>query len=330
MQPLKHFPVSPNDGELEPSDLHVDAFLAECERRHEAAEEVGGHTVYVAYPWAGVPWMGAVLGLEARFEGGHAWSERLPGDWMAHAAESLPWNDRWLDKMNELTRAAVEAGNGRYPVGPCHLGGPVDVAAAMMGAEQLALAVYDAPDALHRLLDTITDAWLQVVDQQYGIVPRYDGGYWNANQPLWSPGRNMFVPADAVSMLSPDAVTEFVIPRLRRITEHMDFSIAHTHSTYLHALDPVLAIEGFQCIQVGLDVNGPPLDEVLPAMHRIQQSKALIVAVCQESPNDAVEQTRTVIDALDPAGLCILVYLETAEKGKAFFRKLGVIDRRTD
>ena len=323
MQPLRHFPVYRDDGGLDPGDLKVDAFVAECERRHRASETSGGDAVYVAYPWAGLPWMGSIMGLPVRLEGGYAWSARYKGDWRAFAAEHIRWDNGWLGKMNELTRAAVTAADGRYPVGPCHLHGPVDIAAAMMGTEQLALAVYDAPQELQRLLDTITDAWLKVVDEQYAIMPEYDGGYWNGNQPLWSPGRNMFVPADAVSVLSPDTVEEFVTPRLRRIAEHLDYCIAHTHSTYLHAIDSVLAIEGFQAIQVGVDPDGPALDEVLPVMRRIQESRALIVAVCQQDPLEAARQAKTAKAELDRAGLCILSYLPTAEAARTFMHQVG-------
>ena len=323
--PLKHFPVSPRDGRLQPADLAVDAFLAECERRHGAARAAGGDTPYVAYPWAGLPWLAGILGLPIRFEGSHAWAGSHEGDWQTCAAGDVQWDNGWLGKMTELTRAAVEAGRGRYPVGPCHLHGPVDVAAAMMGAENLALAVYDAPDKLRRLLDVITEAWLKVVDAHFEILPECEGGYWNGNQPLWTPGRNMFVPADAVSMLSPDTVEEFVTPLLRRITEHLDYCIAHTHSTYLHAIDSVLAVDGFQCVQVGLDTDGPPVADVLPVMHRIQQSKALIVAICQADVDRAAQQARTALAELDPAGLCILVYLETAEKGRAFLETLHAV-----
>lgn len=189
-------------------------------------------------------------------------------------------------------------------------------------AEKFAFAVYDAPDALHNLLEIITDTWLKVTDAQFEILPSEQGGYWNGNQPLWTPGRNMFVPADAVSILSPDTVEEFVTPRLRRVTEHLDACIAHTHSTYLHAIDSILQVEGFQCIQAGQDTDGPPIDEVMPVMRRIQESKSLIVAICQPEVDDALEQARKAWNELDPAGLSILVYLETAEKGKEFIEKL--------
>ena len=320
MAPLKHAPFKP--GLLTAADITVEAFLAECERRHHAAMDAGGDTPYVAYPWAGLPWLDAMLGMPAQYEGGYAWSERLPTDWQELTDESIPWDNGWFNKLTELTQAAITTANGRYPVGPTHLHGPVDLAAAMMGAEQLALAVYDAPEALHKLLTVITTAWLKVVDAQYAVLPQDNLGYWNGNQPLWIPGRNMMVPADAVSMLAPDTVEEFVAPCLRRITEHLDYCIAHTHSTYLHAIDPVLEIPGFQCIQVGLDVNGPVLEEVLPVMRKIQETQSMIVAVCQTEVGAAVEQARTVLRELEPTGLCILVYLETAEKGQQFFAQL--------
>lgn len=322
IQPLKHFSIFREDAKLEAKDLTVEAFITECERRHSANKITGGDTPYVAYPWAGLPWLEGIMDLPIKFDGAHAWMEKYTEDWRDYTENDIQWNNGWFDKILEFTQAAIDNSKQRYPVGPCHFHGPIDIASAMLGAENFALASYDAPDELQNLLDIIKNIWLKVVDEIYKILPKDNGGYWNGNQPLWTPGKNMFVPADAVSMLSPDTVEKFVVPTLRQITKHMDYCIAHTHSTYLHTIDKILDIDGFQCIQVGMDVNGPPIENIIPVMKKIQQRKALIVAICQEKLDEALEQVQKSFNELDPAGLCILVYLETAEKGLEFMNKV--------
>ena len=323
MHPLKHFSTGKDSPEVLPEDIAVDAFLAECDRRHAASEATGGDAVFVAYPTAGIPWLSAIMGCAVRFSGTSAWTEKYPGDWKTYDADRVAWDNGWFDKMNELTRAAVDHAAERYPVGPCHLHGVIDVAAAMIGSEQLCLAIYEYPAELGRLLDVIANVWSRVAETHFEFLPSYDGGYFNGNQPLWAPGKTMFVPADAVSLLSPAVVERWVVPRVRRTVVGLDYSIAHTHSSYLHGLDAFLEIDELRAVQVGMDTAGPSIAELLPTLQNIQRRKALIVAIVVEDPRQAAEDAKTAVRTLVPEGLCVLSYLPTPEAGREFMAYLN-------
>jgi len=318
MHPLTHFSTGKSSPEVLPDDIRVDAFLAECDRRHAASEATGGDAVFVGYPTIGLPWLAAIMGCPVRFRGTSAWTEKYPGDWTTYDARSVAWENGWFDKMTELTRAAVEHGAGHYPVGPCHLHGVIDVAAAMIGSEELCLAIYEQPEELGRLLDVIAGAWSHIAHTQFELLPRYHEGYFNGNQPLWAPGRTMFVPADAVSLLSPTVVEQWVVPRVRRSVEGLDYSIAHTHSSYLHGLDAFLEVDALRAVQVGMDTAGPSVADLLPTLRKIQQQRALIVAVVVDDPRQAAEDAKTAVRSLAREGLCVLSYLPTAEAGREF------------
>ena len=323
IHPLRDFQTDSDKQEVVPSDVAVEDFVAECERRHQASENTEGDAVFVAYPTIGLPWLEGILGCQVQFNGSAAWTKPYQGDWKTYDLDSVPWDNGWLDKMKELTRTAIEAGKGRYPVGPCHLRGFIDAAASMIGSEQLCLAIYESPENLGRFLDVVTDVWIKVTKAQYEILPSYFGGYFNANQPLWAPGMTMFVPADAVSLLSPSVVQDWVIPRVQRMVQGLDYSIAHTHSTYLHALDPFLEIEQLRAVQVGMDTAGPSIEELLPTFRKIMGQKSLIISIVLEDPIAAARDAQLAIRALPSSGLCILSYLPNAEAGREFMSRVG-------
>ena len=126
------------------------------------------------------------------------------------------------------------------------------------------------------------------------------------------------MPADAVSVLSPAVVERWVVPRVRRTVVGLNYSIAHTHSSYLHGLDAFLKIDELRAVQVGMDTAGPSIAELPPTLQRIQRRKALIVAIVVQDPHQAAEDARTAIRSLAPEGLCLLSYLPTAEAGHDF------------
>lgn len=317
--PLKTFSTGRNTPEVRPEDVTVQDFLDDCEVRHQAGQQVGGDAIFVAYARIGLAWYEAIMGCPIYAQGGASWAEPFPGDWKAYTIDSVPYDNGWFDELQELTKVAVEAGDGRYPAGPTHLRSPLDLASALLGAEELCLSMYDHPDKLHDFLDVCTEVWLKIVRAQYAILPTYSGGHWNGNQPLWAPGKTMFVPADAGALLSPKDFETFSKPYMQRMVADLPYSILHTHSSYLHYLDTVLDIEQLRAVQVGIDDGtNPEMLELLPKLRDIQERKALIVAVAEQDPDIGMAQVQTILRELPPRGLCILRYLPTVDEGKRF------------
>jgi hypothetical protein len=301
----------------------VEAFLEDCERRHRASQEVGGDAIFVAYARIGLAWYEAIMGCQIHVQGGASWAEPFPGDWKEYNIKSVPWDNGWFDKLQELTKAAVEAGKGRYPAGPTHLRSPLALASALLGAEQLCLSMYDHPDELHHFLNVCSEVWLEIVRAQYEVLPAHAGGHWNGNQPLWAPGKTMFVPADAGALISSRDYEVFAKSYTQRMVEDLPYSILHTHSSYLHYLDTVLDIKHFRAVQVGIDDGtNPDMAELLPKLRHIQERKALIVAVADQDPDIGLAQAQAVLRELPPRGLCILRYLPTVEEGKRFMSQV--------
>ena len=335
MAPLAWFTERRDRTLVRPADLERSLFLDDCRRRLYAAETIGGDAPFVAYPFIGIPWLEAIFGCTVHAAGTSAWAEPLKTDWRCLTADTVPWENGWFDAMLEQTRALVELQRrlsddvgsdaetaARYlPVGPCHLRGLGDLAAALAGQTEFCFALYDSPDDMHHLISLCADAWLRIVNAQFELIPSDAGGYWNGNQPVWSPGKTMFIPADVASLVSPDMFTEFFLDPMRRMVAGLDYSIMHTHSTYLDAypLDLLLEIDELRAVQVGIDTNGPDIESVAPAMCRIAERKSLIVAGSL-SP----DQIRRARAFLPDEGVCYLTYQETEAECRRVLDELEI------
>lgn len=316
--PLEFFTKGLTEKRVRPQDLTAAAFLDDCERRVRDNKAVRGDAVWVAGPSLGMPWLEGIMGCPIKADAGTAWAEPIPEDWREFDRTSVLRDNDWFNKLNELTVAAVERSNGHFPVGAAHLRGPSDAAAAMLGNEQLCLSTYDHPADLKRLMDVCLDIWLEVTYAQYKLVPTHGGGYWNASRPLWAPGQTMMAMVDVASMFSPQAFEEFLMPDLVRIAQAIPYCFLHLHSTFLHVvLDLVLELDDMRAIQVGIDLVGPSVDDLLPMFKEIQARKPLLLDGALSA-----QQIRTLIDGLSPRGLCVFSLVDTPDQGNKLLEQV--------
>jgi hypothetical protein len=322
LAPLTHFTEFHPEPRVRLEDLSIQEFIADCDRRHEASEQIEGDAIFVANPFIGFPWMEAILGCTIECGGGSAWPKLLDSDWKQYSVDSVPWSNGWFDRMQEQTKAALAAAGGRYPVGPVHLRGMGDVIANLMGQTEFCLALYDYPDMVRSIIDIYVEVWRKITRSQYELLGEEAGGYWNGNQPLWAPGKTMFIPADVASLISPRMFEDFLLTPTQRMLEGYDYCIMHTHSAYLDAypLDLLMNIEQLKAVQIGLDPNGPSVQDLLPQFRRVLERRALIVG---EAANYSVEDINFLIKQLPAEGLCILIYRETVEECREVLKAVG-------
>ncbi len=128
------------------------------------------------------------------------------------------------------------------------LGGVMDVAATLVGTEELLIDLYDEPEEVKRLIGELETAWYAAFHDCAAIL-KPQGGYSN-----WSgiasrrPG--YIVQSDFCYMLSNPMFREFVLPTIRRDTERLDRVIYHLDGAgELTHLDDLLALPGLAAIQ---------------------------------------------------------------------------------
>jgi hypothetical protein len=288
------------DGELAPHDLEVPFFLSQYEQNFAQYGLWDGDLFWFAYPLGTVPWMEAIMGARPIISrSGHSmWSEPTLDDWNKLDEVANYRRSPWLAKLLEFVQGLVDLSAGRFPVAMCLQRGPLDVAAALRGQDQICLDLYDHPEQMRDLLDICTEANLHVAKLLADLIPDFYGGHVNYFG-LWAPRWPYLHQQDAMASFSPNAYRDLIRPLDVTIMSEFDYSIRKFHSASLHILDEGLNMDAAVGIQVTVDPNGPGTGELVDIFATIQQHKPLLV-------NCVSEETMEVLaEALSPKGLCL-------------------------
>ena len=321
MEPLSEFAKTHSEPLLKPAHFTNEIYLADLERRHAAIEQIGGDAPFVAFPFVGFPFMDAIMGCTIDQSGpvsplAPAKIHGLPlqSDWKEYGIDSVPWDNGWFDLLQRNTSLAIKASAGRFPVGAATLGGVGESISTLIGETDFSHVIKNHPDSIRRLTDVYVQVWTKVVSAQYELLEPDSGGYWNSNQPVWSPGKTMFIPADVAGKLSPDMFEEFFLEPMEQMLEGYDYCILHTHSTYIESypLDRLIAVDQLKAVQLAVDANGPSIEELLPKFRHVLERCAMII-----NGELTGEDIRYLIKKLPHEGLFILCNRETVAEGRA-------------
>ena len=249
-------------------------------------------------------WMEAIAGCPIRWQQGSPWSEPFVDDIEDPDPQAFSGDSAWLDTLLELTQMLISRADGHCPVVQPLLRGPIDIAAAALGDEQICWAMLGEPELFHELLDVCTDLFIRVAKAWTDTIPDFAGGQCIFG--LWAPGTVVRGQCDNAALMSPRLYKEFLVRCDERICQAFDYPLIHTHSGFIDMVaDALLGIEKLRAIQISIDYPaGPPVLELLPALRKINQQKSLVItgAVTQH-------ELDVLLESLSPAGLCLQVGL---------------------
>lgn len=181
----------------------------------------------------------------------------------------------WWRRVQELTQTAVNRWGDQVCIGLTDIGGNLDILASLHTTQQLAYELYDAPDEVLRLVDTITDLWLRYYDDLYTIIKPTGRGTtpW---APIWSPERCYMLQSDFSFLISPPMFERFVMPDLTACCESLDHAFYHLDGPgEIRHLDMLLSLERLRGIQWIPGAGQPPPEEWLPLLKCIRDSGKL-------------------------------------------------------
>ena len=287
--------------DLSPERLDVDRLAG-------AAAEPGplalvGDQFQTVAPYFRVPWVEAILGapIHTTIRGGSMRARPFINHWDQGEGQALQRDDDWFALLKQLTELLVARCGGRYAVVQTLMRGPVDLAEAILGPELMSFSMYDHPQALHRFLEMVTQAFIEILQEQLARIPPLAGGYVSPFG-IWAPGTVVRTQCDATAFLSAKHYADWFLPYDIKICEAVDYSIIHLHSCSLHTVEALLEVERPQAIQVIVEseTSGPPLEAILPIFRQILGVKPLIV-----EGQFSEQQGQLLQDQLPPNGLSI-------------------------
>jgi len=148
----------------------------------------------------------------------------------------------------ELQEYVLEATDGTLPVHVTDSQGPVDVAAAMWGYDNLFLAAYERPECYHRLLEKTTRAFIMYWKAQRDLlgdlfIPTHLFG-WN-----WVPdSAGASLSADSLVMVSGDFFDEFFAPYIAEIGREFGGACVHSCGDFGQLVKNLMAVPGLKGI----------------------------------------------------------------------------------
>ena len=305
--PLTDGSIADEDVDLTPEMVDIDRIVGD-DLGPGPIDTVGDQFQH-SDPYTPIPWVEAILGVPVRttIQGGSMRARAHIHSWEDWDFDAPHFDQAWFDLLMALVDLLAERRGGRHAITQTLMRGPTDLAEAVLGPELMCLSIYDHPRELRRFLEAVTDLFIDVLHAQLMRIPLVNGGYVNPFG-IWSPGTVVRNQCDATAFLSPAHYKEWFLPNDMRIWQSVDYSIQHIHSKSLHTVEVLLGQELPHAIQVTLDLQpaGPPLQEILPALQRIQAVKPLILAGWMSQ-----DELRLVYDELPADGLSLTIRSES-------------------
>jgi hypothetical protein len=211
-------------------------------------------------------------------------------------------DNEYFQKIEELTRVALQKCAGKFMVGYTDLHGSLDCAADWRDPQQLCLDLADCPARVHELVHLANHSFLPVFDH-YDQVLKAHGQMSVTWMGIPARGKMHIPSCDFTNLVSTRVFDEFYLPSLLAEVRHMTHIIFHVDGKgMLRHLDRVLAIPEIQAIQWVHGVgNDAPILQWLPVIRRIQGAGKGVIVDLQ------LEELEPFIAATEPEGLYLCI-----------------------
>ena len=154
----------------------------------------------------------------------------------------------FINRVREL----YELTDGAIPIHICDMQEAFSIAAKMWNDNDLMLACYDNPKAVHTLFEIITDA---TIDFGKALIEAAKGSLIPIHcmpEAWFPPGKGMALSADYRAILSPDIFREFVKPCLEKYAEAFGGIVLHSCGSFGKILSELKTLRGLKGINFGI------------------------------------------------------------------------------
>ena len=157
-----------------------------------------------------------------------------------------------LGRMLDYTRYFVEQTGGRLPIRLTDLQGPLDAAALIVGHNNFLMAMLTHPEAIHHLLQMVTDLTIEVAQAQRAIVAEYGGEFVPSLHQPWLPdGFGFGVSNDECVMISAEMHEEFHVPYLNQLSEVFGGIYHHSCGKWTHQFSSLEKVRNLRGLEFG-------------------------------------------------------------------------------
>jgi hypothetical protein len=262
---------------ITPDMLDVSSFMADYERMYRESLLIEQDGFWVGTPYTGIPWMEAMLGCEVVAMEASFVSKPTGATIDNLEPIELDPGNAWMAKYLEFSSRLVDFSGGRFPVGMPIMRGPSDMLGALLGQQELVLALMMHPEKSARALRDLTECFMMVIRAQEDICRDFHGGRSLGFYNVWAPGRCIWYQEDLSALLSPSLFNQMLRPCGERICRDYDYTAIHLHPSSFFMVDALLEMEQLKAIEINKDIGGPTIDETIGLFNRIVETKNIII-----------------------------------------------------
>ncbi len=231
-------------------------------------------------------------------------------------------------KLFELFDLFYPEAKGDYLVNLTDLSGSLDIAAALLGTEEMLCAMMTEPEALEVLLEEIDAVWIETFREQMKYTRKYQE-YCSGWLPVFKKEGWFPLQSDASVMISEKQFERFVLPSVRRVTEAIGGeSIWHLDGPgEIRFVDMLLDVPGICGIQWvpyfepdgWYDHLNP---EYIPMYRKVQKKKKLLVF-----PPVNPKRIEELFRYIEPEGVYLATRAENVGEAREILRLAESVTR---
>lgn len=250
------------------------------------------------WPNLGPDIFAAFYGVKLVFKEVTSFSVPIIKEWKQMENLTCDFNNKYFKKIEELTRAALERGKGKYLVGYTSFATGLDTAAAFRGPQQLCLDFLMEPEYINSLIEKSFKDYFSVYSY-FDTLIKDAGGLSISWMGIPSFERMHIAQTDFATMLSPALFNEFVLSHIKEEVKPYEQVIFHMDGKGVaNHVDSILEIPEINAIQwvqgVGADL---PIMQWIPLIKKIQKAGKSVVVNLEVSELDAF------MSEVDPIGI---------------------------
>ena len=219
-----------------------------------------------------------------------------------------------IDYYNDITE-------GKIPLTPCDTAGPWSIATQIWHYEDMLEAICTAPEAIHYLLDLVTECIIEWYDIQETRIRRWSGSHVSFGWPWYS--RGIGIGDDCMVSVSPKTWEEFFLPYNDGLAKQYGGIFYHCCMCYdpyfesiiksynFMGLDADINYNSFDKIESALSGRGVwtrnlPVDysdtekanEYVGYIKRLKGKAGMFISTVGKSRQDAIDNGKRLLDSI--------------------------------
>ncbi|NQT59866.1 MAG: hypothetical protein HQ557_12860 [Bacteroidetes bacterium] len=302
---------------LVPEDFPLDAFIEDSEKLFNEHEACGGDFIWSASAFWGIPWLEAALGcpVYVNHSNGSLYSEPPPSFTGPDSVQPFNAHNPWVRLLKTYINHLDKKSSGRWPIGTTRMRGISDLLAALYGGTEAIYKMLENPEEIQKVCLKLTDFWLKLAQFQLDIIPDFYHGIGSFYYYTWAPKGTVWCQEDSTALLSPTLYSDFIERCIQKITDKLEGSIMHEHSTGYVPVGSYLSMN-FHALELHIDEGGPSAEKLYNTYCRILAEKPLIIW-----GNISENDLSWIFSKLPPQGLAVITTVNSAEKAGQLWNK---------